>query len=59
MIINTGQRTDIPAFYSEWFSNRLKAGLLFRMVFKPTEGRLRLGEESLQSSFSYPIPVIS
>ena len=26
MIINTGQRTDIPAFYSEWFVNRLKAG---------------------------------
>ncbi|MBR1797249.1 MAG: DUF1848 domain-containing protein [Clostridiales bacterium] len=26
MIINTGQRTDIPAFYSEWFANRLKDG---------------------------------
>ncbi len=26
MIINTGQRTDIPAFYSDWFANRLKAG---------------------------------
>lgn len=26
MIINTGQRTDIPAFYSEWFFNRIKAG---------------------------------
>lgn len=26
MIINTGQRTDIPAFYSEWFANRLKEG---------------------------------
>lgn len=26
MIINTGQRTDIPAFYSRWFANRLKAG---------------------------------
>ena len=24
MIINTGQRTDIPAFYSEWFMNRIK-----------------------------------
>ena len=24
MIINTGQRTDIPAFYAEWFANRLK-----------------------------------
>ena len=28
MIINTGQRTDIPAFYSEWFANRLKAGFV-------------------------------
>lgn len=26
MIIQTGLRTDIPAFYSEWFLNRLKAG---------------------------------
>lgn len=26
MIINTGMRTDIPAFYSRWFLNRLKAG---------------------------------
>lgn len=28
MIINTGQRTDIPAFYSEWFSNRIKEGFV-------------------------------
>lgn len=26
MIINTGSRTDIPVFYSEWFYNRIKAG---------------------------------
>ena len=26
MILNTGSRTDIPAFYSEWFLNRLRAG---------------------------------
>ena len=26
MIINTGQRTDIPAFYAKWFANRLKEG---------------------------------
>ncbi len=26
MIINTGMRTDIPAFYSEWLCNRLKEG---------------------------------
>ena len=33
MIINTGMRTDIPAFYSEWFVNRLKAG--FALVRNP------------------------
>ena len=36
MIINTGQRTDIPAFYAEWFSNRLKAGfVLVRNPYNP------------------------
>ena len=28
MIINTGQRTDIPAFYPEWFANRLQEGFV-------------------------------
>jgi len=28
LIINTGQRTDIPAFYAEWFANRLKEGFV-------------------------------
>ena len=36
MIINTGQRTDIPAFYSQWFANRLKAGfVLVRNPYNP------------------------
>lgn len=26
MIINTGMRTDVPAFYAEWFANRLREG---------------------------------
>ncbi len=29
MIINTGQRTDIPAFYHEWFFNRIKEGYVY------------------------------
>lgn len=37
MIINTGQRTDIPAFYSDWFVNRLKAG--FVLVRNPYDPR--------------------
>lgn len=28
MIINTGMRTDIPAFYSKWLVNRLNAGFV-------------------------------
>lgn len=29
MIISASRRTDIPAFYSEWFFNRLKEGFLY------------------------------
>lgn len=29
MIINTGQRTDIPAFYSKWFINRIREGYVY------------------------------
>ena len=37
MIIQTGQRTDIPAFYSEWLKNRLQEGyVLVRNPFSPT-----------------------
>lgn len=28
MILNTGNRTDIPAFFSDWFYNRIKAGFV-------------------------------
>ena len=37
MILQTGNRTDIPAFYSRWFANRLKEGfVLVRNPFNPT-----------------------
>ena len=29
MIISTGSRTDIPAFYADWFANRLKDGYVY------------------------------
>ena len=36
MIINTGQRTDIPAFYAQWFVNRLREGhVLVRNPYDP------------------------
>ncbi|MBS7265250.1 MAG: DUF1848 family protein [Treponema sp.] len=28
MILNTGQRTDIPAFFPEWLANRIKEGFV-------------------------------
>lgn len=36
MILNTGCRTDIPAYYSEWFYNRIEAGfVLVRNPYHP------------------------
>lgn len=36
MIIQTGMRTDIPAFYSRWLINRIKAGyVLVRNPYNP------------------------
>lgn len=38
MIIHTGMRTDIPAFYAEWFANRLKDGfVLARNPYHPSQ----------------------
>lgn len=44
MIINTGQRTDIPAFYAPWFANRLRAGFVcVRNPYNPRQvSRYRL-----------------
>jgi len=38
MILNTGNRTDIPAFYSEWFCNRIREGYVFaRNPYNPQQ----------------------
>ncbi len=38
MILNTGSRTDIPAFYSDWFYNRIREGyVLSRNPYYPTQ----------------------
>lgn len=44
MIINTGQRTDIPAFYAPWFANRLREGFVcVRNPYNPKQvSRYRL-----------------
>ena len=39
MILNTGSRTDIPAYYSDWFYERVRAGeVLVRNPYYPTLG---------------------
>lgn len=38
MIINASARTDIPAYFSDWFYNRLKAGYVYvRNPYYPTQ----------------------
>lgn len=38
MILNTGMRTDIPAFFSEWFMNRIREGyVLTRNPYNPLQ----------------------
>ena len=29
MIVSVSRRTDIPAFYSEWFYSRIKEGFVY------------------------------
>lgn len=49
MIINTGQRTDIPAFYPKWLANRFKEGIVcVRNPFNPEQvSRYRLSPETV------------
>ena len=49
MIINTGQRTDIPAFYPKWLANRFKEGLVcVRNPFNPMQvSRYRLSPDTV------------
>lgn len=38
MILHTGMRTDIPAFYAEWFVNRLQEGyVMVRNPYNPVQ----------------------
>lgn len=38
MIVSASRRTDIPAFYADWFINRIRSGfVLIRNPFRPTQ----------------------
>ena len=38
MILNTGSRTDIPAYYAPWFYNRIREGyVLARNPYYPSQ----------------------
>lgn len=63
MIINASGRTDIPAFYSKWFINRLKAGFLdVRNPFYPKQvSRIMLDSENIEAIIfctKNPIPMM-
>ncbi|MCF0105534.1 MAG: DUF1848 domain-containing protein [Holdemanella sp.] len=54
MIIQTGQRTDIPAFYSRWFINRLKEGyVLVRNPYNPKQITKYLLNENVVDCFIF------
>ena len=64
MIINTGSRTDIPAFYSRWFYNRIREGyVLVRNPYNPEQvSRYRLAPDVVDCiSFctKNPLPMLS
>lgn len=63
MIINTGQRTDIPAFYSEWFYNRIKEGFVYvRNPYYPSKVTKYILDPSIVDCICFctknPIPMM-
>ncbi len=50
MILSVSRRTDIPAFYSDWFFNRLKAGfVLVRNPMNPKQiSRIPLTRDAVE-----------
>ena len=63
MIISASRRTDIPAFYSEWFLNRLREGfLLVRNPMNPSRvSRISLSPDDVDAIVFWtknPIPML-
>ena len=64
MIIQTGMRTDIPAFYSQWLCNRLKEGfVLVRNPYQPQQVTRYLLDPSVVDLIAFcsknPAPMLS
>lgn len=64
MILSVSRRTDIPAFYSKWFINRLRSGyLLTRNPFNPAQiRRVDLSPENIDCIVFWtkdPAPLLS
>ncbi|MFO0754237.1 MAG: DUF1848 domain-containing protein [Thermodesulfovibrionales bacterium] len=50
MIISASRRTDIPAFYAEWFMNRIRAGYaLVRNPFNGKESQVELSPSAVDA----------
>lgn len=63
MIISASRRTDIPAFYSEWFMNRIREGYaLVRNPFNGKESRVDLSPSAVDAIVFWtrnPKPLLS
>ena len=63
MIISTGMRTDIPAFYSKWLLNRIKEGFVYvRNPYYPNQVTKYLLDPSVVDCLCFctknPIPIL-
>ncbi|WP_319379487.1 DUF1848 domain-containing protein [uncultured Methanocorpusculum sp.] len=64
MILNTGSRTDIPAFFSEWFYNRIREGyVLVRNPYYPHKVTKYLLDPRIVDCINFctknPLPMLS
>ncbi|MBQ9707804.1 MAG: DUF1848 domain-containing protein, partial [Firmicutes bacterium] len=64
MIINTGSRTDVPAFYSRWLLNRIREGfVLVRNPYNPQQVTKYLLDPKLVDLIAFctknPAPILS
>jgi hypothetical protein len=63
MIISASRRTDIPAFFSDWFFNRLEAGYVYvrNPIFRQNVSEVILDRESIDGIVFWtknPLPML-